>query len=123
MDQVRRYALGTESIDLCANHVCLSARDLVKSSPKGAKENKGRNREKLLEFVAPDSPVHGPTQLAALRFLSLRRLKFTGRSACGAGQSGVPAMQQLVVTSASGQRSHGAPNNPVPHRRGNQSIR
>jgi hypothetical protein len=35
----------------------LSARDLVESSPKEAKENKGRNREKLLYCVAPDDPV------------------------------------------------------------------
>jgi hypothetical protein len=31
---------------LCANNVCLSARDSTKLSPKGAKEDKGRNREK-----------------------------------------------------------------------------
>jgi hypothetical protein len=30
MDQAKRYALDTESIDLCANHVCLSARDSAK---------------------------------------------------------------------------------------------
>jgi hypothetical protein len=29
MDQAKRYAMDTESIDLCANYVCLSARDLV----------------------------------------------------------------------------------------------
>jgi hypothetical protein len=27
MDQAKKYALDTESIDLRANHVCLSARD------------------------------------------------------------------------------------------------
>jgi hypothetical protein len=43
MDQAERYALDIESIDLCANHVCLSGRDLAKSSPKEAKEDKGRN--------------------------------------------------------------------------------
>jgi hypothetical protein len=32
-----------------------------------------------------------------------------------ARQSGVPAVQWLVVTSASGQRSCGAPDSPVPH--------
>jgi hypothetical protein len=26
----KKYALDTESIDLCANHVCLSARDSAK---------------------------------------------------------------------------------------------
>jgi hypothetical protein len=30
MNQAKRYALDTESIDLCANHVCLSARDSAK---------------------------------------------------------------------------------------------
>jgi hypothetical protein len=30
MNQAKRYALNTESIDLCANHVCLSARDSAK---------------------------------------------------------------------------------------------
>jgi hypothetical protein len=30
MDQAKRYALDTESIDLIANHVCLSARDSAK---------------------------------------------------------------------------------------------
>jgi hypothetical protein len=57
MDQAKRYALDTKSIDLCANHVCLSARDLVEPSPKEAKENKGRNREKLLDCVALDGPL------------------------------------------------------------------
>jgi hypothetical protein len=54
MDQAKSYAPDTESIDLCANHVCLSVRDLVESNPKEAKENKGRNRENLLDCVAPD---------------------------------------------------------------------
>jgi hypothetical protein len=57
MVQAKRYVLDTESIDLCANHICLSARDLAKSSTKETKEDKGRNREKLLECVAPDGPV------------------------------------------------------------------
>jgi hypothetical protein len=66
MDQAKRYALDTESIDLCANHVCLSARDLVESSPKEAKENKGRNKKKMLDCVAPDGPVP-PTRQSGAR--------------------------------------------------------
>jgi hypothetical protein len=34
------------------------------SSPKGAKEDKGRNREKVMDCVAPDSLVHGPAMWA-----------------------------------------------------------
>jgi hypothetical protein len=30
MDQEKRYALDTKSIDLCANHVCLSTSDKAK---------------------------------------------------------------------------------------------
>jgi hypothetical protein len=81
MDQAKRYALDTESIDLCAKHVCLSSRDSAKSSPKETKEDKGRNREKLLDCVAQDGPVP-PTgqsgarsaQLAALGVFSLHQL-------------------------------------------------
>jgi hypothetical protein len=54
MVQAKRYVLDTELIDLCANHICLSARDLAKSSPKETKEDKGRNREKLLDCVPPN---------------------------------------------------------------------
>jgi hypothetical protein len=57
MVQAKRYVLDTESIDLCANHICLSARDSAKSSPKETKEDKRRNREKLLDCVASDGPV------------------------------------------------------------------
>jgi hypothetical protein len=57
MVQAKRYVLDTESIDLCAKHICLSARDSTKSSPKETKEDKGRNREKLLDCVASDGPV------------------------------------------------------------------
>jgi hypothetical protein len=57
MVQAKRYVLDTESIDLCANHICLSARDSTKSSPKETKEDKRRNREKLLDCVASDGPV------------------------------------------------------------------
>jgi hypothetical protein len=42
---------------LCANNLCLSSRDSVKSSPKGAKGNKGRNRESTLDWRAPDGLV------------------------------------------------------------------
>jgi hypothetical protein len=57
MVQAKRYVLDTESIDLCTNHICLSAKDLAKSSPKERKEDKGRNREELLDCVAPDGLV------------------------------------------------------------------
>ena len=57
MLQGKRYVLDTGSIDLCANHIFRSARDSAKSSLKETKEDKGRNREKLLECVASDSPV------------------------------------------------------------------
>jgi hypothetical protein len=57
MVQAKRYVLDTESIDLCANHICLSARNSAKSSPKETKEDKGRNREKLLDCAVPDGPV------------------------------------------------------------------
>jgi hypothetical protein len=30
MVQAKRYVLDTESIDLCTNHICLSAKDLAK---------------------------------------------------------------------------------------------
>jgi hypothetical protein len=41
MNQAKMYALeDTWSIVLCANCVCLSARDSVKSSPKGAKKRR-----------------------------------------------------------------------------------
>jgi hypothetical protein len=87
MVQAKRYVLDTESIDLCANHICLSARDSAKSSPKETKEDKERNREKLLDCVAPDGPVpligqsgarSGQTRCS--RVFSLRRLKFTNRA-------------------------------------------
>jgi hypothetical protein len=42
----KMYVLDTESIDFCANHICLSTRDSAKSSPKETKEDKGRNKEK-----------------------------------------------------------------------------
>jgi hypothetical protein len=54
MVQAKRYVLDTKSIDLCANHIFLSARDSAKSSPKETKEDKRRNREKLVDCVAPD---------------------------------------------------------------------
>jgi hypothetical protein len=57
MVQAKRYVLDTESIDLCANHINLSTRDSAKSSPRETKEDKGRNREKLLDCAAPDDPV------------------------------------------------------------------
>ena len=53
-------------------------------------------------------------QLATLGVFSLCRIQFTRRSARGAGQSAVPAVQQLAATSAPGQRSSGAPDSPVP---------
>jgi hypothetical protein len=53
---------------LYANNVCLSVRVLVESSSKEAKENRGRNMEKLLDCVAPDGLLHGPAQLSALGF-------------------------------------------------------
>jgi hypothetical protein len=56
----------------------------------------------VLDYTAPDGPVHGPGQLSALRVFSLYRLKFTGQSARGAGQSGVPVVQRLPATLASG---------------------
>jgi hypothetical protein len=81
MDQVERYVLVIESIDLCANRICLSAKDLAKSSPKGTKEDKGKNKEKVMDCAAPDGPVP-PTgqsgarsgQLGALGNFSLYRL-------------------------------------------------
>jgi hypothetical protein len=58
MVQAKMYVLDTESIGLCANHICLSAReDSARSSPKEIKEDKERNREKLLDCVARDDPV------------------------------------------------------------------
>jgi hypothetical protein len=57
MVQAKRYVMDTKSIDLCANHICLSARDSAKWSPEETKEDKGRNREKLLDCIAPDGPV------------------------------------------------------------------
>jgi hypothetical protein len=60
MDQAKRYAMDTYSIDLCANHVCLSVRDFIKISPKESKRNQKRNKGKVLDCSAPDSPVHGP---------------------------------------------------------------
>jgi hypothetical protein len=71
----------------------------------------------VLDCVAPDHTVHGPAQLSALGFFTLRSLIFTGQSARGTGQSGVPATQRLAATSASGQRSYGAPDSPVPPHR------
>jgi hypothetical protein len=56
----------------------------------------------VLDCAAPDGLVHGPAQLSALRVFSPCRLKFTGQSARGAGQSGVPVVQQLPSTLASG---------------------
>jgi hypothetical protein len=53
----KRYVLDTESIDLCANRIYLSVRNSAKSSPKETKEYKGRNREKLLDYAAPDGLV------------------------------------------------------------------
>jgi hypothetical protein len=90
---------------------------------KRNKIDKGRNREKLLDCVAPDGPVLGPAKLAALGVFSLRRLKITGQSAQGAGQSGVPAAQRLVATSAlaNGQQAHQTVR--CPPRSGNQLIR
>jgi hypothetical protein len=44
--------------------------------------------------------VHGPAQLFALGFFSLRRLKFIRQSARGARHSGVPTVQWLPATSA-----------------------
>jgi hypothetical protein len=64
MDQAKRYVLVTESIDLYADHICLSVRDSTKSSPKGTKEDKGRNKEKVLDCAAPDGPVHDPANWA-----------------------------------------------------------
>jgi hypothetical protein len=64
MDQAKRYALDTKSIDLCANHVCISVRDSTKSSPKETKEDKGRNIEKVLDRATPDSLVHDPANWA-----------------------------------------------------------
>jgi hypothetical protein len=63
---------------LCANHICLSVRDLIKSVQKRAKENKERNIEKVLDCSASDDPVP-PTgqsgawsdQLVALKNSSL----------------------------------------------------
>jgi hypothetical protein len=46
--------------------------------------------------------MHGPAQLSALRVFGLCRLKFIGQSARGAEQSGVPVVQQLPATLASG---------------------
>jgi hypothetical protein len=46
MDQAERYVLVIESIDLCANHICLSARDLAKSSPKEQKKTKEGTKKK-----------------------------------------------------------------------------
>jgi hypothetical protein len=66
MNQAKRYALDTESIDLCANHVFLSGRDSAKQSPKETKEDKGRNIEKLLDYVAPDGSVPPTGQSGAL---------------------------------------------------------
>ena len=51
MVQAKRYVLDTELIDLCGNHICLSDRDSAKQSPKETKEDKGRNIEKLLDWV------------------------------------------------------------------------
>mgnify|MGYP006934362150 CR=1 FL=1 len=62
---------------MCTNHICLSARDSAKSSPKGAKEDKGRNEEKKLDCVAPDGlvpptglSVHSPANWALSRILA-----------------------------------------------------
>jgi hypothetical protein len=67
MDQAKRYVLDTESIDLCANHIFLSDRDLAKRSPKETKEDKGRNIEKLLDWVTPDGPVPPTEQFGVHR--------------------------------------------------------
>jgi hypothetical protein len=60
----------TESIHLCANHVCISVRDSTKSSRKEIKEDKGRNIEKVLDCAAPDSLVHGLANWALLGILA-----------------------------------------------------
>jgi hypothetical protein len=65
MDQGKRYVLDTKSIDLCANHICLSARNSAKSSPKKQKKAKEKIG-KVLDCAAPNSPVHGPAELVAL---------------------------------------------------------
>jgi hypothetical protein len=73
MNQAKRYVLDTKSISLCANHICLSARNSAKSNPKKQKKIKGETG-KVLDCAAPDSPVHGPVELAALRNFRLCRL-------------------------------------------------
>jgi hypothetical protein len=76
VDQDKMYVLVTESIDLYANHICLSARDAAKSSPKGKKEDKGRNKEKVLDCAAPDGLMPLTGQSGVHRTI----VRTTGRS-------------------------------------------
>jgi hypothetical protein len=48
---------------------------------------------------------------------------FLATSAIFIGQSGVPAVQWLPATSTKGQRSYGAPDRPMHHKKGNHPIR
>jgi hypothetical protein len=56
---------------------------------------------------APDSPMHGPPYWLLSRILACVGYNSPRRS-------GVPTSQRLVATSASGQRSSGAPDGLVP---------
>jgi hypothetical protein len=113
MVQAKRYVLDTESIDLGANHICLSTMDLAMSSPKETKEDKGRNREKLLDCIAPDDPVC--TEESGAR---------SGQTRCPRSFQPTSAKNHRTVRCSSratasdhvsaGQRSTGAPDSPVP---------
>jgi hypothetical protein len=93
------------------------------------KRRQRKKQEKLLDCVAPDGPVP-PTgqsrarsgQTRCSRVFSLRRLKIIGQFVRCVEQSGAPTVQRLATMSASSQRSHGAPDGALPHKRGNQPI-
>jgi hypothetical protein len=105
---------------LCTNHVCLSDRDFIKSSQKGAKENKEEKEircwtaeHRTVMCHPPDSPVHGQAN-------SL----LSGFSAC-VGHNSPDDPREAPDSSVSqqptasghvgpGQRSSGALDGPVP---------
>jgi hypothetical protein len=136
MHQAKRYALGTESIDLCANHVCLSARDSAKWSPKESKEDKGRNIEKVLDCATLDGPMP-PTRQSSVHWIVRCMVRPTMRSQKFLPMSAIihrtvrtrrrtvrwASGQQLVATPALGQRSTGAPGQSSAPGSRNQPIR
>jgi hypothetical protein len=114
MVQAKRYVLDTESIDLCANHICLSARDLATSSPEETKEDKGRNKEKLMDCIAPDGPVHGPAQTRCSRVFQPMSAKIH-RTVRAWHQTVRCTSRAIAIGHVSAdQRSTGAPDSLVP---------